>query len=768
MLIEEDILNGDDLDVLILQPVCIETLNAALTVKTRKNTECKLKISLKPIYTTKHENLDLICDTLTKSIHLMENVDEELKEFIVYINNGEIEEEIRLLRLLNEVLIICKSQEFVLRLLQIQLNVKKINNFLLHSLKVNTFVKSYILYVFLPNYLFVLNSDQQVEFLDKIFEICKEIHDLNIFCTIYTTLNHDMKNYLFKKQDYWNFLENSLQTSNNFIQSQAIFLFSQSVYYILENNIPFCLNCTEKLVWIDFFTLLDASREKQLHLIEPVLNLLKSIEKIDFKWKFCLYKALLNHKQNFAVYKTAIYILSTKFHEDEHTFQQTLKILLSAINKNEYYLLSNEVFNELNKFTKKLNDEQFNILVGEVVLIVWNPTSFWKLSQSIFHERRIISNNVFLSIFLQSQILPHIYIRKWCNNLLIQRYFEGLQNLNGFKPILLKLEENLSESDFKNVVFTNLTKFNIVEFISEEIKLSLNSDIKETTVYLKLLSILNEHIIINDLISNQIISNEVLILVYTLFFHLFDENSICNAVKDVILTANQYSIENVINLTNFITNNELFLISKQILLQSERYCDETKIVALNILKNTSEIDSKVILDDFKWINCSGLLLNSFLDCYCRKNPNSLKLIEILVSIFEKESDQIVANSFKYVQFIIKHGNDQENVNNFVKICINELVKLKKSSYFKAGLKNFIENVYQPLVISSNEHLLNEIHATLTELSDNHYFVSYYWIKQLNNTFLNEIPMLDLKFFNNFIPVIVNLMLEVRIIKKEEK
>lgn len=443
---------NEDINKVIQHATSVETLNTALCVKTRRGTE-NLNFSLTPIYSSlTADKINLICETLTNAFSCLANIEEESEKLIKFINESTVQDDVPkmpLIQILNTILIVSKSNSKLRIVLGRSLNVPQMNRLFLNVLQTdNTLFKNYILITFFQNYYNSLNNNQQSELLDGVFQMIQETRQLNILCSIYEY--EEVKLYFCNKNDFWNFLQKSLlQTDNDLIENQVVYLLSQSHDFCTHSNET--TTTPHSKMSSDFFTLLRATREKQLHLVEPALPLLNTIADLDHSWKLCIYKRLLNHTQNSIVYHTINHLFAVDSWLDRTTFTETLKILLPAMNKNEYSAQSNRMFVAFNKFCTKLNDNQSRILLEQILNVRLNPTSCWKLFDCLLNEITVTETE-FQAILSYVLHIPHVYVRKGSLMLLITSYFKRIPHNDRIIDLFGQLSAHLSDGQLHSAL----------------------------------------------------------------------------------------------------------------------------------------------------------------------------------------------------------------------------------------------------------------------------------------------------------------------------
>jgi hypothetical protein len=168
----------------------------------------------------------------------------------------------------------------------------------------------------IPNYLNVNDDKVRNILLIEIFTLIKETKKLEILCVLYDkfiTADFNPSNFnLLKFDDYWLLLMDCIVSQHSYQRKQAVYLLSRSVEVAFKANNSNCfpkylkaendVDDIEKM-WRNYLILLDVSNEKQLHIIEPSLQMLYSIKKLHILWRVRLYKIFLNCSQNVVVYK---------------------------------------------------------------------------------------------------------------------------------------------------------------------------------------------------------------------------------------------------------------------------------------------------------------------------------------------------------------------------------------------------------------------------------------------------------------------------------
>ncbi|XP_071050824.1 uncharacterized protein [Onthophagus taurus] len=189
--------------------------------------------------------------------------------------------------------------------------------------------------------------------------------------------------------------------------------------------------------WESFFTLIEASEEKQLHLVEPSLNLLKNIDKLAFIWVQCVFEKLLNHMQLSVVYKTASFILDFKL-ISINDYKDCIKSLLLGINKNDFSEYTQNFFKNFHSYVLKIEPARYRIILEESAKINWTPFAAWLFYN---HCTKRFSSfilslsdfEIIKSILHNLEKLPHRYIRNGCFDLFFKKLKYHTEILDIFK-----------------------------------------------------------------------------------------------------------------------------------------------------------------------------------------------------------------------------------------------------------------------------------------------------------------------------------------------
>lgn len=259
---------------------------------------------------------------------------------------------------------------------------------------------------------------QQIACLNTVFEHGRANHNLDIFCallsTVPETLLFDAASCLVLDST-WAYVALCLSGSEPPLQKQGAHILSKCAH---SPKVP-CLNGSEH-AWRAFFALLGAGREKQLHLVEPALELFGHIGDLPAIWQKCVYGVYLRHPQSAVVYRTAIHLLQ----QPAGLVLELLGGLLQAINQNHYHALSTRAFQALSDFSSGVGPSEWPTVISSFTAVHWNVVAFWKALQSFLGHRPPVSAPLAQDLISSALRLPHLYLREQSLGLLVDALWD--------------------------------------------------------------------------------------------------------------------------------------------------------------------------------------------------------------------------------------------------------------------------------------------------------------------------------------------------------
>lgn len=415
-----DVLNKaittEDKDVQLL----INLLNVKLSLHNKDPKACP-KLDFYPIaFLDKNIDFYLLIQVLDKTSHICNDKREFLNWLTAYVN-GSLEDNFTKVKILNylvEFSVKNNLSTVLVTLVQPGLIYKFLLDLMKRDLKNPEIHK--LAYQTLISYFKLFDKPNKIECINAAYYYCRAINNLDLICAL---LNHINGEYFYTEScclsndTFWILIENHISGQSSHLQKQGIQILTK---YVCVNTTfnkvkDIFMSSDTEVAWQAFFLLIDVGREKQLHLVEPSLNLFKCIRHLPLLWQKCCYRIFLQHSQLTVIYKVAIDIFKRVF-ESQNELREMLKLVLPAINKHEYSLLSCEVFESLAHFCNCLSREHFQVVLEEITAISsWNPVSFWKVIKSVLtninDKQKYVSFEVIQRILVCANNLPHVYIR---------------------------------------------------------------------------------------------------------------------------------------------------------------------------------------------------------------------------------------------------------------------------------------------------------------------------------------------------------------------
>lgn len=314
--------------------------------------------------------------------------------------------------------------------------------FLLDLMKTETECK--LAYQTFISYFKLCDKPSKIQFINNAYKYCLTINNLDLICALLNHINGEyfyIEGCCFSNDSFWILIEHYISGHISHLQKQGIQILTK---YVCSNTTfnkvrGIFLSSDSEMAWQAFFLLIDVGREKQLHLVEPSLNLLKYLKHLPFLWQKCCYQIFLQHSQLTIIYKVVIGIFKRVF-DSQDELRQILKLTLPAINKHEYSLLSCEVFDSLAHFCESLSTKHFQVVLEEITAMPsWNSVSFWKVIESVLtnidDKQKYVSFEVIRSILVCANNLTHVYIRNESIKFIVASFWNETNQSQMFKII---------------------------------------------------------------------------------------------------------------------------------------------------------------------------------------------------------------------------------------------------------------------------------------------------------------------------------------------
>ncbi|XP_045474733.1 uncharacterized protein LOC123680729 [Harmonia axyridis] len=335
---------------------------------------------------------------------------------------------------------------------------------------------------------FELIIKTEEEFIDQAVQYFIEQENLDYLCMLFDKkLSNLVTSDYFQEDNLWNFLKLHIVSKNSVKKKQAQYILFRTVEYFKTNETatPRALQVTNLKEWDFFFILLEMSKEKQLHLIQPTLKLLPSIKDLHITWRICLYQELLNHSQLTVVYNMIEHVLGLKF-TSSPIYQRVVSDILIALNKYEYSFLTRRVFNKLEVFCNELNEVFYPIFYEEFLKIDWNPAAAWCVLKSASFLLHKIPKSLIIKMLRCLKKLPHMYIKQSCIIFFIEKLLEDssdiLEKVILIGRFLFSTDQQIDKEIFYQIIEKKISELRLC---TENLKKSTKQYIEEeNTEYL--------------------------------------------------------------------------------------------------------------------------------------------------------------------------------------------------------------------------------------------------------------------------------------------
>lgn len=503
---------------------------------------------------------------------------------------------------------------------------------------------------------------------------------------------------------------------------------------------------------------MELSKEKQLHLLEPALQLIDSIKDIHYSWLNCLYYDLLNHNQSKIVHYTARKLLQQKW-IDSDEFVTIMTHLLNAINKNEINSDVIQTFKELHNFTINLSKEKFINLIELSLNVKWIPGNLYLFYKNLFHYEYVNEAEPLLINMIQQVVsLPDKFIREAClNQILLYLKKSNATDFTFYKDLLSFFANNQVVFDFvlKEIIPFEKITFNELSIMTKVLKNNELLNHADVDLTMKLLLFKNEKsemkILLKDLMSDleeNKFSNEisVALLIYLVDEYVENKNYM---FLGTYLKKNLMEIKSIDLLSSLIKiiykiqpfkqefeTFEFVKLSEDILNQPDHYNEFQISLAFNIYNTISEqTNLKMVISNWQKYLTSGRRYQSstyvcFLYLYLKefssyvdgkKQVLKAEIMNVLEYLFEIQCDNVIKLIIVNIPTFV--AISQILTTFILTKCLEKLLEMKSSPAFKAMIESFVETVCSSLTIKTYfpQNLLNTIEK-LVELSNTHLFI----------------------------------------------
>lgn len=801
-------LTEEKLDSLILECEDLQLLSELLEIKRcyiNKNQQHAIYFPVeKLLHSINTADTNIICRALRTAL-LIQKDDSQFLLLSAFINtyidqsNAETSSLNTSLDLITVLLNVCEHRNKTLDLQNFESLFSKITT------SDDKKLSYYFCVTILPMYLKYMNADTKI--VETCLYLAVERKNLDLLCLLFDFLLHSKYKsevlVVLNDSAFWLFIQSTLtNTSQSFAQKQATFILQQMIYFVLENDISLKVHADivkmqsvafddTLTAWKNYFILLDISKEKQLHLIQPSIPILGSIFCLHYTWIVCLLKILFCHSQNQVVFATVNKLLKSEWLKNVNNFSAVAPNLLLAINKIEYFNLSLETYNLLLDFINLSHDDVFIALLEETCKVSWNPVVLWVFLKAICNRNNkiCIPLSLIQNILLVLHKVPHKYIREGCVGLFIR--FLSKRCLNQYRlESLIKISSILSNIEkflFRNfcVVFKDVI-LSHKQSISR--KLSSVQATEEVEILIEFAKTCGCIELTNIFARNEVfVINKLCTTLYSSMDNKLKNELILHIKKQLTSLKNKENIIDLKFLVHLLSADETF--HKKHEAQIDNLIDS----AIAILKNDSNINAKQqelaleILATLDNKNYSTEILSHWIIEYKKANSTiteglSLSILKIYFKQLEEnvntgddlqELSAVIEDSFElqhddvllYIfETLPKHLRAFDNHHYLLKRAVKEIVNLKKTSLFTTAVEKLLTSIFKHVQMF-DEHVEDflELLDTFLELSKSYDFIASLLAEQIktlayaNPRYLRYCPW-----------IIVDLLVEGAWSRKEQR
>lgn len=695
--------------------------------------------------------------------------------------------------------------------------------FLLDLMKTETECK--LAYQTFISYFKLCDKPSKIQFINNAYKYCLTINNLDLICALLNHINGEyfyIEGCCFSNDSFWILIEHYISGHISHLQKQGIQILTKHVC----SNTTFnkvkgiFLSSDSEMAWQAFFLLIDVGREKQLHLVEPSLNLLKYLKHLPFLWQKCCYRIFLQHSQLTIIYKVVIGIFKRVF-DSQDELREILKLTLPAINKHEYSLLSCEVFDSLAHFCESLSTKHFQVVLEEITAMPsWNSVSFWKVIESVLtnidDKQKYVSFEVIRSILVCANNLTHVYIRNESIKFIVASFWnetnqsqmfkiiETLINCNTkcsvnyyFRPEIqlekMFFDRNWNQSDQKVWFYilqdsksNNWTKFQsnynnlspclkllawrdfLLQLSRSESDIKLLNEIESF-----LLSYFQQNLYSDDTRNMFIIVFKMLYSRWAMNDHMFTEVIRKPLFSPSLYRQNQYLVALVLVQPYLFTPplrnaNRIYYKSYQANIRIFFKTGSRGILSICF----SNIDDKAIMSSIRvdnsliGIECVNLIYKLASKRTFTEEVTE-KTIEQFNTLLDSQGNEVVHHIYtKTYQVFLQIGQSPDIVkslfNDFVtKNLYKNLLQLKKDQYYKDIVTKFTKIICTENFTKYNKNSLNLIFDTLLNISLQCPQIRLNFTKELNDVVSRTKD-------NFYIKSIIDLYLQGVIVTKDER
>ncbi|XP_048516956.1 uncharacterized protein LOC109540222 isoform X2 [Dendroctonus ponderosae] len=734
------------LDEEIMRTTDLCDLNNLLTVKLNICQQFdyigKTRCDFSFLFTEQASEFDLVLEVLGKAFQVCDNTLPLLRAAANYIENSQsnVKNQCIIIKLL-KLLFSYFSKEQTTEILFENLKPEFVCNFLLSALKnvdckaesYKTLISSFALFP----------QRQQIDCINQVFQFGRENCNLDILCALVNTVSDILlfdEASCFINGNTWSYVAFCLSGFESHLQKQGAYILSRCANTPTGINRVKCFNCPNREIsWRAFFILIEIGREKQLHLVEPALNLFKHADDLPFIWQKCIYKIYLHHTQSVIVYRIAIHVLKQSFAGSD--LQEMITLVFQAINKNQYNALSCKMFQTLGGFCSGLEAKDLEIIAKEFTTISWNVVSFWKTIQSILtgDNRREISATLCQDIMTSALNLPHVYIRDKCVKFLLAALWDGNDYEKVFK---LVYSVALNQDYVRLYCYSTVSESVIQSALADIVKCNIRN-VNFRKMY-TLFAIVEFHRtpVLKSLQIQPIINHDISLLGRTfgmdvaLFMLMYFSQHLHEESADTFL---QMFTKDQIRRQEFLAlfeRPELFSDSQlyvALVLASKHLHHDIEIVpklmensfGISIIKSTNEF----VIKSTDWKVCRASL-----DFICNKGKLSLSetqnAIQVFQHLLDSQPNNVLPKLYETVHKLLRLTEAPQLLIDFAAILHQHVFQIKKDQYYKDILSEFIKIVYSETFIRFNSDGFVAIGNDLVRLAESCSFLRFVLITQI--------------------------------------
>lgn len=283
--------------------------------------------------------------------------------------------------------------------------------------------------------------------LDKIWEHIKDLQadhrqvSLNVLSSLseyYLPVADSKGKILFEsvivyQYEFWDIIHYGLMSTDPTLRKISIYLAKRALDYVMALNKHFCVKFNnntifswdhknkmkEKLLWDNFFILIDSLEEKQSNIVLPSLHLFGSLKGLE-NWLNCAFNIGLRHDNTQVRLRCIHYRLDVKIKSPSEA-----AVLLEALNDINIYdnMIEYDMYNLKKKIYEFLSDKEIFIhILKATPSVKWSPVPF-------YHITRLISEVKYNDLASETKIQISQFVidilKVPCNNIAIRKAVFG-------------------------------------------------------------------------------------------------------------------------------------------------------------------------------------------------------------------------------------------------------------------------------------------------------------------------------------------------------